>query len=105
MNKPALAEGSVLVAFGGITAAFANTLADHDVSVLIILAVALFTLNTGLHQGDAIGQALRTHLYRCPTKGCTVTIRAPKTLDHNTLGRYEQQATDHTLHTETEVSR
>ncbi|MGV2914704.1 hypothetical protein [Streptomyces alfalfae] len=100
MTKPVLAEAAVITAFGAVATAFALNLADHHVSIPTILAVVLLFLYAGLQQADELGRALATHLYRCPAKGCPVTIRAPKTLDADALRHYRAQATEHTLHTQ-----
>lgn len=105
MNKPVLAEATTLAAFATVAVAFADLLADHHVSDLAILAVSLFILTSGMFLGDAFGRALRTRLYRCPTRHCPVAITAPRNLGEDALRHYRTQATDHTLHTATEATR
>jgi hypothetical protein len=101
VNKPVLAEAAIGITSGVVAASFADILADHNVNVFVTIAVVMFVLCTGITQGTAIAEALRTTLYRCPAKGCDVTIRAPKDVGQDALARYRQQATDHTNHAQT----
>ena len=97
MQKATLAEAAILVFSGGIAASLGIQLADHSVSIAAISATITFTLTTGLYIAAQIGQGLRTTLYTCPAKGCTVSIRARGT-DQAELARLRTLATDHGKH-------
>ncbi|HEX5567104.1 MAG TPA: hypothetical protein VFY14_09315 [Streptomyces sp.] len=97
MQKATITESVILVVSGAIAAGLAKQLADHNLSVATIVAVAAFTLTTGLYFAAQTGQAMRTALYACPAKGCTVSIRARGTSPAE-LDRLRSLATDHSKH-------
>lgn len=97
MQKATITEVGVLVVFGAIAAGLAIQLSDRHVSVSAIVAVVAFTLVAGASLANAIAQSMRTTLYTCPTKGCTVSIRARGTSSEE-LARLRDLATDHAKH-------
>jgi hypothetical protein len=97
-NRKATAiEASVLVVSGVLAAALGDRLADHGVSIAVIVSVTLFILTTGQYFANSLTQALRTTLYTCPTKGCPVYIRARDTAPAQ-LDKLRALATDHSKH-------
>ncbi|CAL9667393.1 hypothetical protein SUDANB145_07231 (plasmid) [Streptomyces sp. enrichment culture] len=97
MQKATLVEVGTFIAFGAVAASLAAQLHARDVSVAAIVAVIAFTVTTGASLAQSIGQAMRTTLYTCPAKGCTVSIRAQGT-SPDELDRLRALATDHTQH-------
>jgi hypothetical protein len=97
MNKATLTEAVILIASGALAGGLAKQLADHNVSTAAIVAVIVFTLTTGLYLAAQIGQGMRTSYFACPTKGCTVSIRAKNT-SPTELDQLRVLATDHTKH-------
>ncbi|MFH8410730.1 hypothetical protein ACH4FX_39055 [Streptomyces sp. NPDC018019] len=67
-----VAEAVALLISGAIT----FQLAEHDVSVAVIISAACSTLATGLYLANRIEEARSTTFYACPAKSCTVSIRA-----------------------------
>jgi hypothetical protein len=89
--------------FGGIvtavvTGSVAANLADHDVSVLILLSVVLSMLSSGLTLTDRVAKATTTEVYRCSTGGCSVEIRATRNHSPERLAVLRDMATDHARH-------
>lgn len=97
MNKATLTETAIVITFGAAAASLATQMNARDVSTLAIVAVIAFTLTTGLSLASQVGQSLRTTLYTCPAKGCTVSIRARGTSTTESA-RLRDLATDHTKH-------
>ena len=97
MKKATLAEAGILIVSGGIAASLGLQLADHSVSAATIAATVVFALTTGSYLAAQVGQGLRTTFFSCPTKGCTVSIRAKDT-SQDELARLRALATDHTKH-------
>jgi len=97
VNKATATEAAILILSGTLAAGLAKQLADHNLSVATIITVAAFTLTTGLYFAAQISQAMRTTLYTCPTKGCTVSIRA-RAANTDELSRLRALATDHSKH-------
>lgn len=97
MQKATLIEAGILVTFGAAAASLATQMNAHDVSTLAIVAVIAFTVTAGASLAQAVGQGLRTSYFACPTKGCTVSIRARGT-DTDELNRLQALATDHSKH-------
>lgn len=97
MQKATITEATILIVSGAIAAGLAKQLADHNLSTATIVAVAAFTLTTGLHLAAQTGQGMRTTLYTCPAKGCTVSIRA-RGASRDELSRLQALATDHSKH-------
>lgn len=98
MGKSTLAEVVVTVLGALIAVKIAANLNDHNVSAAVIILVIAFTLSVGFQVAGDVGKAISTTVYRCPTKGCPVTIRAPKDVGQDALAGYRDQATDHTNH-------
>ncbi|GGS96275.1 hypothetical protein [Streptomyces violaceus] len=97
MQKATIAEGVILLISGALAAGLGAQLADHNVSIAAITATVVFTLTSGMGFANQIGQGLRTSLFTCPTKGCTVSIRARGTSTAE-LDRLRSLATDHSKH-------
>jgi hypothetical protein len=97
MNKATLTEAVILIASGALAGGLAKTLNDHNVGTAPIVAVIVFTLATGQYFAAQIVQGMRTSYFACPTKGCTVSIRARGTNTHE-LTRLQALATDHSKH-------
>lgn len=97
MQKATIAEGVTLLISGALAAGLGAQLADHNVGIAAIAATVVFTLTTGLHFAHQIGQGLRTTIYSCPAKGCTVSIRARGTSPAE-ADRLRALATDHAKH-------
>lgn len=97
MQKATITEAGILTTFGALAAGLAAQLNAHDVSTSAIVAVIAFTVTTGASLAQTIGQSMRTTLYTCPTKGCTVSIRARGTSPAE-LDRLRSLATDHSNH-------
>lgn len=98
--KSTIAQVLVLISSGATAAGFSTHLDSHNVSAAVTIPVIAFTLSVGLQVAGDLGKAISTTVYRCPTKACTVTIRAPKTVGQDALDRYRQMATDHANHAE-----
>lgn len=97
MQKATLTEATILIASGAVAAGLATRISDHGVSTAAIVAVIAFTLTAGASLAQSIGQAMRTHLFTCPTKGCTASIRARDT-SPTELAQLRALATDHSKH-------
>ncbi|MFD8899940.1 hypothetical protein [Streptomyces ardesiacus] len=97
MKKATLVEAGILVTFGGAATSLATQMNAHDVPTLAIIAVIAFTITTGASLAQTVGQGLRTTFFACPTKGCTVSIRAKNTSPAD-LDRLHTLATDHSKH-------
>lgn len=96
-RKAVLAEVIILAVSAALAADLAVQLADHGVGVAAIVAVVCFTLTAGLAMATQVGQGLRTTLYTCPAKDCTVSIRA-RGANPDELTRLHALATDHSKH-------
>lgn len=97
MHKATIAEGVILLASGATAAGLADRVHSYGVPTAAVIAVIVFTLSAGLGFANQVGQSLRTSYFACPTKGCTVSIRARGT-DAAELGRLRVLATDHSKH-------
>jgi hypothetical protein len=97
VKKATLVEAGILITFGGAATSLATQMNAHDVSTLAIVAVIAFTVTTGASLAQTVGQGLRTTFFTCPTKGCTVSIRAKNT-SPTELDQLRVLATDHTKH-------
>jgi hypothetical protein len=95
--KATLTEASIALASGIVAASLGSELAAHYVSPVAIVTTLLAVISTGLYVAQQIGQGLRSTLYTCPSKGCTVSIRA-KGASPEELDRLRALATDHSKH-------
>jgi hypothetical protein len=98
MKKPSPVDVTGVVAIGAITGATVANLANHDVGVLVILAVALSMLSSGGTLLGLIAKAATTEVYRCSAQGCTVEIRATRNHSPERLAVLRDMATDHSRH-------
>jgi hypothetical protein len=98
MKKPS----SVDVIGGIVTAVVVGTvaanLADHEVSVLLLMSVVLSMLSAGLTLTDKVAKAATTEVYRCSVQGCSVEIRATRNDAPERLTVLREMATDHARH-------
>ncbi|WP_042174518.1 hypothetical protein [Streptomyces sp. NBRC 110035] len=97
MHKATITQAGILAPFAVLAAGLGKQIADHGASTTAVISVVAFTLTTGLYFAAQVGQAMRTTLYNCPTKGCTVSIRARNT-SPTELDRLRTLATDHAKH-------
>ncbi|MFJ1993101.1 hypothetical protein [Streptomyces asiaticus] len=97
MKKTTIAQAVIAAVTLVIAARLGYELADHNVSISAIVATIAFTLTGGLAFASDITKGVRTTLYTCPAKGCTVFIRAAGTTE-NELNRLRALATDHSKH-------
>ncbi|MDX3232866.1 hypothetical protein [Streptomyces sp. ME19-01-6] len=97
MRKSTIVESGIVIASGAIAAHLGYQLADHNVPTAAIVATIAFTLTGGLAFASDIAKSVRTTLYTCPAKGCTVSIRAAGTTEDE-LNRLRVLATDHSKH-------
>jgi hypothetical protein len=97
MQKATLAEIGILTLSGGIAANLGIRLAHYGVGPALIGTTTVLALTTGLYLAAQIGQGLRTTFFACPTKGCTVSIRAKDT-SPTELDQLRTLATDHSKH-------
>jgi len=98
MKKPHPIDVIGGIATAAVAGATAATLADHDVGVLTILAVALSMLSTGLMITAQFAKAATTEVYRCSAQGCAVEIRATRNHAPERLAVLRDVATDHSRH-------
>lgn len=97
MKKATLVESAIVVLSGALAYGLGAQLADHGVSLTTIVATVAATLTSGLGLAEQISKSMRTTLYTCPAKGCTVSIRAAGTTEEE-LNRLQALATDHSNH-------
>lgn len=97
MKKTTLVESAVVVLSGALAYGIGDQLSDHGVSLTTIVAAVVATLTSGLALAEQISKSMRTTLYTCPAKGCTVSIRASGT-SQTELNRLRELATNHTKH-------
>ncbi|MFJ8929272.1 hypothetical protein ACIRLA_22105 [Streptomyces sp. NPDC102364] len=96
MPHPIEAGGFVTtVTVAGFTA---ESLTDHGVSVLVVLAVLGSMLSAGMTLTDLIVKAATTEVYRCTAEGCQVEIRATRDHTPERLAVLKDMATDHVQH-------
>ncbi|WP_448333462.1 hypothetical protein [Streptomyces sp. DSM 41534] len=97
MKKTTISQAVITATTIVIAARLGYELADHNVSISAIVATIAFTLTGGLAFASDIAKSVRTTLYTCPAKGCTVSIRAGGTTEDE-LNRLRTLATDHSKH-------
>lgn len=98
MKKPNPVDviGGVVTAV--VTGIVAASLADHDVSSLILLSVICSMLSAGMALTDRVGKSATTEVYRCSAQGCSVEIRATRNHSPERLAVLRDMATDHSRH-------
>jgi len=98
MKKPSPVDVTAVAAIGSITGATVANLARHDVSVLVLLIVALSMLSSAGWLLLTFAKGATTETYRCATPGCNVEIRATRNHSPERLTALREMATDHSRH-------
>lgn len=75
-----------------------DSLADHGVGVLTMLAVIGSMLSTGMTLTGKFMQAVTTEVYGCAVEGCKVEIRATRNHSAERLAVLKDLAADHHRH-------
>lgn len=98
MKKPNPVDviGGIVTAV--VTGSVAVSLANHDVSALVLMSVVLSMLSSGLTLTDRVAKAATTEVYRCSAQGCSVEIRATRNHSPERLAVLRDVATDHARH-------
>jgi hypothetical protein len=86
------------VATATVTGFTAESLTDHGVGVLVVLAVMGSMVSAGMTLTDSFVEAATTEVYRCAAEGCSVEIRATRNHSAERLAVLEEMATDHPGH-------
>jgi hypothetical protein len=99
MQKPKPVDVTAVAAIGALTGSTVVNLAEHDVSAIRILIVALSMLSVGGVLLAQIVKDMTTELYQCPVQDCRVEIRATRNHSPERLAVLREMATDHSRHT------
>lgn len=98
MKKPHPVDviGGIVTAV--VTGSVAANLADNGVGALVVAAVILSMLSSGLTLTDRVAKAATTEVYRCSSEGCSVEIRATRNHAPDRLAVLREMATNHSRH-------
>ena len=94
--NPADVIGGIVTAV--TTGAVSSNLADHNVSVLVLVSVVLSMLSSGLTLTDKVAKAAAMEVVRCSTEGCPFEFKVRRNRPPERVAALRELVADHGLH-------